>query len=48
LRGLDLRIHAFAGALEGVDAHGTNSWAEGPRVKPGQDEVTSAGDQKLS
>ena len=26
-------------ALEGVAAHGTRPWAEGPRVKPGQDEI---------
>jgi hypothetical protein len=26
-------------ALEGVDAHGSSPWAEGPRDKPGQDEV---------
>jgi hypothetical protein len=25
--------------LEGVDAHGSSPWAEGPRDKPGQDEV---------
>jgi hypothetical protein len=26
-------------ALEGEDAHGTRPWAEGPRDKPGQDEI---------
>ena len=26
-------------ALEGVDAHGTGPWAEGPQDKPGQDEI---------
>ena len=24
---------------QGVDAHGTRPWAEGPRAKPGQDEI---------
>jgi hypothetical protein len=50
-RGLDPRIHAFAGALEGVDAHGTNPWAEGPRAKLGQTKLAGRlprGDQKLS
>jgi hypothetical protein len=29
----------FFRPLEGVDAHGSSPWAEGPRDKPGQDEV---------
>src|SRR6266851_4237015 len=24
---------------QGVDAHGSSPWAEGPRVEPGQDEI---------
>src|SRR5436190_9305308 len=28
------------GALEGVDAHGFTPWAEGPRIKSGQDEIS--------
>src|ERR1700730_4217345 len=38
LPGLVPGIHVFVGALEGVDAHGTSPWAEGPRAKPGQDD----------
>jgi len=39
LRGLVPRIHVFIRAPKGVDAHGSSPWAEGPRVKPGQDGV---------
>src|SRR2546430_1325043 len=28
--------------IQGVDAHGSTPWAEGPRVEPGQDEIGAA------
>src|SRR5262249_19171174 len=42
LRGLVPRIHVFVSAAQGVDAHGSSPWAEGPRHKAGQDEIGGA------
>ena len=35
--GLVSGIHVLPASQEGVDAHGTSPWAEGPRVKSGQE-----------
>ena len=43
LPGLVSGIHALAAeiikAQEDVDAHGSSPWAEGPRVKPSQEDL---------
>jgi hypothetical protein len=43
LAGLVPAIHVFergsANGREGVDAHGSSPWAEGPRAKPGQGDL---------
>jgi hypothetical protein len=43
LAGLVPAIHVFergpANGREGVDAHGSSQWAEGPRAKPGQGDL---------
>src|SRR6266851_7134467 len=39
LRGLDPPSTPLYRPPQGVDAHGSSPWAEGPRVEPGQDEI---------